>query len=585
MDFIGANFAANSPGVRASRFPIVLNHLSFSWPDGTVVLEDLSGAFNPGKTGLIGVNGAGKTTLLAIIAGLLTPSSPPSSLVVGGQVSYLPQTITMTKGHTVADLLGIGDKVRALRAIENGSVDQKDFDTIGSDWDIEDQAQQVLARLETTGGGLASLSLDREAVSLSGGEAMVVAIASCRLKGNPITLLDEPTNNLDSVLRQQVLAMISAWEGTLVVVSHDTGLLDLMDSTAELHGHSLRFFTGGYSTWKAAIDAEQKAALRAQTAAEQAVKVARRQRSASLERMDKNLSQGKRKAIDTGVSRLFRDGMKAKAEAWASRSKNTADDRLTQARENLSRAEAKVREEDHIVIDLPDPQVPSSKKILELEWPDGHFIMQGPDRVSLSGRNGEGKTSLIEKIMGLRSRDSQEEAATSQTSQAHQASSPYTSSLVAEIHSRLFTDRVGYLPQKMDGIDENLSTVDNVVKVAPRLATGEIRSRLARLLLRGDSVFRPVKTLSGGERFRAALAMLLLADPPAQLLILDEPTNNLDLPSVDNLVEALNSYRGSLLVVSHNQDFLHRIGVTTELELSGGRLSRKLAVDFVNGSE
>lgn len=460
-----------------------------------------------------------------------------------------------------------------MRAVENGSVDQKDFDAIGSDWDIEDQAQQALARLETAGGGLAGLNLDREAVSLSGGEAMVVAIAGCRSRGNPITLLDEPTNNLDSVLRQQVLAMISAWEGTLVVVSHDTGLLDLMDSTAELHGHSLCFFTGGYSEWKPAIDAEQEAALRAQTAAEQAVKVVRRQRSASLERTDKNLSQGKRKAIDAGVSRFFRGGMKAKAVVWASRSKNTADDRLTQARERLSQAEAKVREEDHIVIDLPDPHVLSSKKILELEWPDGHFIMQGPDRVSLSGRNGEGKTSLIEKIMGLRSRDSQEEAATSQTSP------------VAEIHSHLFTDRVGYLPQKMDGIDENLSTVDNVVKVAPGLATGEIRSRLARLLLRGDSVFRPVKTLSGGERFRAALAMLLLADPPAQLLILDEPTNNLDLPSVDNLVEALNSYRGSLLVVSHNQDFLHRIGITTELELSGGRLSRKLAVDFVNGSE
>lgn len=572
MDFIGANFAANSPGVRASRFPIVLNHLSFSWPDGTVVLEDLSGAFNPGKTGLIGVNGAGKTTLLTIIAGLLTPSSPPSSVAVGGQVSYLPQTITMTKGHTVADLLGIGDQVRALRAVENGSVDQKDFDAIGSDWDIEDQAQQALARLETAGGGLAGLSLDREAVSLSGGEAMVVAIAGCRSRGNPITLLDEPTNNLDSVLRQQVLAMISAWEGTLVVVSHDTGLLDLMDSTAELHGHSLRFFTGGYSEWKPAIDAEQEATLRAQTAAEQAVKVVRRQRSASLERTDKNLSQGKRKAIDAGVSRFFRGGMKAKAEVWASRSKNTADDRLTQARERLSQAEAKVREEDHIVIDLPDPQVPSSKKILELEWPGGHFIMQGPDRVSLSGRNGEGKTSLIEKILGLRPQDSQEEVAAPQTP-------------VAEIHSRLFTDRVGYLPQKMDGIDENMSTVDNVVKVAPRLATGEIRSRLARLLLRGDSVFRPVKTLSGGERFRAALAMLLLADPPAQLLILDEPTNNLDLPSVDNLVEALNSYRGALLVVSHNRDFLHRIGVTTELELAEGRLSRKLAVDFVNGSE
>ncbi|HEY8588930.1 MAG TPA: ATP-binding cassette domain-containing protein, partial [Naasia sp.] len=112
---------------------------------------------------------------------------------------------------------------------------------------------------------------------------------------------------------------------------------------------------------------------------------------------------------------------------------------------------------------------------------------------------------------------------------------------------------------------------DNVRSAAPDVPPGEIRNRLARLLLRGDSVHRPVRTLSGGERFRAALARLLLADPPVQLLILDEPTNSLDIESVDQLVEALSGYRGALLVVSHDDAFLGRLGLDLVLELTRDR--------------
>ncbi len=112
--------------------------------------------------------------------------------------------------------------------------------------------------------------------------------------------------------------------------------------------------------------------------------------------------------------------------------------------------------------------------------------------------------------------------------------------------------------------------------MAAATPTASIRNHLARMLLRGDSVERPVSTLSGGERFRVSLARLLFADPPAQLLILDEPTNNLDIASVDQLVDALVSYRGAVLVVSHDDPFLRRIGIDTVVELDpSGRMHQR----------
>jgi ATPase subunit of ABC transporter with duplicated ATPase domains len=135
--------------------------------------------------------------------------------------------------------------------------------------------------------------------------------------------------------------------------------------------------------------------------------------------------------------------------------------------------------------------------------------------------------------------------------------------------ARAHTDRIGYLPQRVDGLDETASVLENVREAASTVPDRELRNRLARFLIRGSAVDRAVATLSGGERFRVALAQLLLAEPPPQLLVLDEPTNNLDIDTVDRFVEALAAYRGAVLIVSHDDVFLARVGIALTLELDG----------------
>jgi ATPase subunit of ABC transporter with duplicated ATPase domains len=297
--------------------------------------------------------------------------------------------------------------------------------------------------------------------------------------------------------------------------------------------------------------------------------------------------------------------MRNRAEATAARARGTGDDRVERARAALATASLRVREHQPISLDLPDPKVPAGRHILELVWgQDERFILRGPERVALSGRNGVGKTTLVEELLGLRP-PSGDRAAADQTG-GEAARDPSGGGLASDQgqgraepdpgdglgppdragdrapdpgdgrpRGRLLTDRVGYLPQRLDGLDDAGSALDNLAAVAPTVTEGEIRTGLARLRLRGDAVFRPVASLSGGERFRVALARLLFARPPAQLLILDEPTNNLDLTSREQLVEALSGYRGAILVISHDPGFLERLGATVELELADGRIERR----------
>ena len=532
---------------------LLFDAVSLEWDDGTLALRGLSGAFGPGRTGLIGRNGSGKSTLLRLASGELVPTSGAVHRV--GATAYLPQRLTLDVDRPVADLLGVAPTLAALRSIESGDVAPHHFDAVGDDWDVEARSHAALAEA-----GLDPTALDRRVGELSGGEAVLAAIAGIRLSGAAIALFDEPTNNLDRDARERLGQIVRGWRGALVVVSHDTELLDLMDDTAELYENELSVFGGPYSAWRAWSDAEQEAARRAERDAVQSERREKRQRIEAETKISRRRQMGEKAFAEKREPKIVMGARKRAAQVSAGRLRTEVREKENAARSAREAAERRVRDDDAIRIDLPDPGVAAARRIATL----GDRVIQGPERVALVGGNGVGKTRLLERLVrgGHSSGDPRDLPAVT----------PGTADSGAECRSRvaaaLHTDRVGYLPQRVDGLDDDASVLAVVQQAAPDVPTGELRNRLARFLIRGDAVERAVRTLSGGERFRVALARLLLAEPPAQLLVLDEPTNNLDLDTVDRLVEALAAYRGAVLVVSHDRGFLDRLGIDTTLTLT-----------------
>lgn len=516
---------------------VIFDRVCLVWPDGSRALSDVSGAIGVGRTGLVGRNGSGKTTLLRLAAGELAPTS--GAVRAEGSVAYLPQKLTLDVAARVADLLGAQPALDAVRAIAAGDVDPARFDEVGDDWDIEARAHAVLAEA-----GFAPSMLDRTVGELSGGEAMLVALAGIRLQGAAITLLDEPTNNLDRHARQRVYDLVRAWRGVLLVVSHDVELLELMDTTAELYGNELTVFGGPYSAWRDWRESEHVAAVAAEIEAKKVLAKEQRQRIETETKLARRARTAK-DASKRGIPKIAQNYLTNKAEGSAGklRGEKLADEAA--ARVAADAAGRRVRNDDSLHIELPDPHVPASRRIAELGDGERSWVVQGPERVALVGPNGAGKTTLLQALLAGEASD-----------------------------SRLLVSRVGMLSQRLDLGDDAASAIEIVRAVAPGLADREITNQLARFLIRAGAAHRPLHALSGGERFRVALARLLLADPAPQLLILDEPTNNLDLDTVDQLVAALQAYRGAVLVVSHDDAFLRRLSPQLTLELRAGRLTQ-----------
>jgi ATPase subunit of ABC transporter with duplicated ATPase domains len=578
---------------------IVCSDLSFSWPDGAPVLSGLTVSFNPGRTGLIGVNGSGKSTLLKLIAGELSPAS--GTIKTRGEVGYLPQAVMLGTRRTVSNLLGVTVARAALHAIEAGETGADLYATVGDDWDVEERARAWLDRL-----GLTHLGLDDRVERLSGGETILVALAALFLRRPDILLLDEPTNNLDLDARKRLYDAVASWTGVMVIVSHDRELLGLADQIADLSGGEIRMYGGNLDAYTELLAAEQAAAERAVTTAAAEVRRERRDLVEAQVKQARRDRMGRQVAASGSIPRIVAHARKRAAQETSGRSRELHSERLQAARDRLEEAEQAVRDDAEIRVDLPGTAVPAGRTVLTVTGLDGahwhpaaplaggasataladaapapvpdpaappagsgappagsgappagsgappagsaappvktlaELIVRGPERIALTGPNGSGKTTLLRAIAGLAAR-------------------PGVTVRLGAV--------VGYLPQRLDILDDALSVVDNVRVAAPAASVNEVRASLARFLFRGPRAERLAGMLSGGERFRAVLAALLLAQPAPQLLLLDEPTNNLDIASVRQLSQALEGYRGAILVASHDAPFLRSAGITRWLRL------------------
>jgi len=522
---------------------LILAGLAWALPDGRSLFSNLDLSFSAERAGLVGRNGAGKTTLLKLIAGELQPTA--GGIALSGRVGVLRQAVQVAPDETIGDLFGVRDALGVLARAERGeaSVDE----LAGADWTLGARMDAALARV--------GLSADAETrlAALSGGQRTRASLAALVFGEPDFLLLDEPTNNLDREGRVAVIALLAGWRAGAIVVSHDRELLETMDAIVELTSIGATRYGGGWSAYRERKALELAAAQHDLADAEKRVSAAARETQERAERQARRDAGGKRKAMRGDAPKILLGAMKNNAENTSGEGARLAERKQGEAAEDAAAARARVEVLQPLSVALAPTGLAAGKVVLKLEQvsagyePDRPVLRDvslsivGPERVALVGPNGSGKTTLLAVIAGVLA--------------------PFSGTVRVMVEHALLDQRVSLL-------DPALSIRDNFMRINPEADENACRASLARFMFRADAALQIVGTLSGGQMLRAGLACVLGGASPPQLLILDEPTNYLDIDSIEAVEAGLRAYDGALLVVSHDEAFLANVGVQRRVELT-----------------
>jgi ATPase subunit of ABC transporter with duplicated ATPase domains len=528
---------------RSSTPYLAAQGVSYRLPDGRLLFRDLTLGFDRGITAAVGPNGSGKSTLLALLRGSLLPSS--GVVHRAGPVAFLPQRPDRVAGGRVVDLLGVGPAWDALARLERGSGDVEDLARVDGAWDLP---ARVLRLVE--GVGLPTLGPEVPVSGLSGGEITRLALAGLAWNPGRILLLDEPTNHLDRATREWVGDHLEAHPGGVVVVTHDRGILARAHRVLELgSGPEPRIVTGGLDAWMEARETRERTTGEALERARLERARVRRDAARKGERQARRSASGARAARTANQPKVLLGARARQAQATTGR---------LRAREDRAVEEAGARV--HAALEAHHPRrrprfvpAPSGlegwREVLVLDavrarglFGPLHRRWVGPARVALTGPNGSGKSTLLGMLAGARTPDS------------------------GQVTRGLPSHRIVHLPQLPPALT-GVTVLGAFQAAHPGVTEPRGRELLDALLFGGAALSTPVEVLSQGERVRLAFALSLGGDPTPGLLLLDEPTNHLDLESVEALEALLRGWDGSLVVASHDEDFLEGIGVSERLEL------------------
>lgn len=497
---------------------LYLDQISKAYP-GRELIGNLSWQINGGdKIALVGRNGVGKTTLFRIIKGEISPDSGEIIRSKTLKIGYMPQEAELESGQTLwlelltafADLLALRDEIRSLEedialnpndrtSLEKYGKLQEEFELQGG-FEYEEKIKIVLHGL-----GFDENVWLKEIKTFSGGEKNRVFLAKILLQAPDLLLLDEPTNYLDIESTAWLEDYLTAFPGSVIVVSHDRYFMNkIARVTVELTGNGLEVYHGNYDFYeKESAERRRLAQKRYEHQAEEIARI--------KDFIQKNIAGQKTKQAQS------RRRMLSKLDPLKNPTGPGRDIKLNI--QSSGRSWLKILEVKNVEKSF------EHKTLFE----GINLTLERGDKIGLIGPNGCGKTTLIRMITGQQEPDEGE----------------------IEIGNNVdYT----YYDQELLGLDMEAEVIDLIWEEKPDATAEELRSYLGRFLFTSEDIFRPVKSLSGGEKSRLALAKIFYN--PANFLILDEPTNHLDIPSCQMLEQALRDFEGAVLIISHDRYFL-----------------------------
>ena len=542
---------------------ISIQQISYIHPDKDVLFSELNFAISKGqKLGLVGNNGCGKSTLLQIIAGQLSPSS--GVIVRPDDLYYIPQHFGQYDSLTIAQALQIERKQQALHAILAGDVSNENFTILNDDWNIEERS---IAALDLWGLGQFTLSYPMNL--LSGGEKTRVFLAGMDIHHPSVILMDEPTNHLDSSGRQRLYDWVEKYRSTLLVVSHDRTLLNLLPEICELEKHQINYYGGNYEFYKEQKTLMQEALQQRIEEKEKALGIARKVARETAERRDKQNVRGEKSNIKKGVPRIVLNALQGKSEKSTSKLTGVHQEKaekLTNERNQLrgSLSPTAALKTDFNSSSLHTGKILVTAKEINFSYHSNSinndiqensiskqqlwqapvsFQLKSGDRFRIEGANGSGKTTLLKLITGQLQ--------------------PQEGTLTRTDFSYV------YLNQEYSIIDDRNSILEQAYAFNSRnLPEHEIKIILNRYLFPASEWDKSCRKLSGGEKMRLAFCCLMISNNTPDMFILDEPTNNLDIQSIEIITATIKNYAGTVIAISHDNYFIQEIGVEQCILLS-----------------
>ncbi len=527
---------------------LILQNGSYTHPTGDVLFDDIQLTLHKNeKVALIGNNGSGKSTVLKIIAGHVPLQS--GLIKKESEPYYIPQIVGQFDNLTVAQALNIDEKLRAFHAILSGEASEENLEILNDDWTIEDRCREALSYWK-----LDELDLNQSMKSLSGGQKTKVFLAGILIHQPELVLMDEPSNHLDLASRQLLFDFIASTSKTLLIVSHDRKLLNLLDKICVLDKRGITVYGGNYEFYREQRDIEQKALSQEVSSMEKTLRKAKEKERETMERQQKLDSRGKKKQEKAGVPTIMLNTLRNNAEKSTSKLKNAHADKIGGISKDLQELRRALPDLDKMKFGFDSSHLHHGKVLVKTDqlnyayldallWKENRsFQINSGERIVIKGVNGSGKTTLIQLILGN--------------------IEPSEGTIFRVVNQSVY-------------IDQDYSLINNELNVYQQasefnqtaLLEHEIKTRLNYFLFDKNDWDKPCSVLSGGERMRLILCCLTLGVKAPDLIVLDEPTNNLDLESIEILTSAIQAYQGTILVVSHDESFLEQINIQRVLQV------------------